>query len=67
MRLVSDGAFTGTVLDAETAGAIDELFAARAELLYAGAGRGLQTVFGNDDRAKWLRALERFEKAHAHR
>ena len=57
----------GTVLDAETARAIDELFAARAELLYAGAGHGGETTFAHEDRSRWLRALERFEKAHAHR
>jgi hypothetical protein len=55
------------VLDAETAAAIDELFAARAELLYAGAGRGVESSVASDDRAKWLRALERFEKANARR
>jgi hypothetical protein len=59
---------TSRVLDAETAGAIDELFAARAELLYAGAGRGGETAtFGNEDRAKWMRALDHFEKADARR
>jgi hypothetical protein len=54
-------------LDAETAKAIDELFAARAELLYAGAGHGGPATFAHEDRSKWLRALDRFEKAHARR
>jgi hypothetical protein len=54
-------------LDPDTARAIEEVFAARAELLYAGVGRGTQTTFGDDDRSKWVAALERFEKAHAHR
>ena len=51
-------------LDDETSAGLDEIFNARAELLYAGSGpdRGAITA---DDRRRVLGTLERFAKSHA--
>ena len=50
--------------DAATAEVIDEIFNARAELLFAGGGRDESLVSG-DDRARVLAALEKFGRDHA--
>lgn len=51
-------------VDEETAAEIDELFSARAELLYAGAG-GSHEQLNRRDRERLISALERFEKGNA--
>lgn len=51
-------------LDAATAETIEDLFNARAELLYAGGGAGSDAV-PPAERARVLSALETFEKSHA--
>lgn len=48
-------------IDDETAAAIDEILAARAELLYAGTARSEATL-AETDRARMTAALERFER-----
>ena len=50
--------------DEETAEVIDEVFNARAELLFAGGGRDDGRVSG-DERARVLAALEKFGRNHA--
>lgn len=55
-------ALAGT--DAATAEVIDEVFDARAELLFAGGGRDESRVAG-DDRARVLAVLETFGRNHA--
>ena len=50
--------------DAATAEVIEEVFNARAELLFAGGGRDESRVSG-DDRARVLAALETFGRNHA--
>jgi len=51
-------------LDADTANALDEIFSARAELLYAGSGPA-RTTLATADRQRVFAMLERFAKAHA--
>ena len=49
-------------LDDETNAGLDEIFNARAELLYAGAGPDQGTITA-DDRQRVLATLERFSAA----
>jgi hypothetical protein len=53
----------GRALDDETAGQIEEIFNARAELLYAGSGPPPATL-SQADRTRILAALDRFIKHH---
>ncbi len=50
--------------DSVTAGVIDEVFSARAELLFAGRGHDESLVLG-EDRGRVLTALEKLERGHA--
>lgn len=52
-----------SAVDDETAAQIEEIFNARAELLYAGSAPAGRTL-PQDDRARVLAALDRFTKSH---
>jgi hypothetical protein len=51
-------------LDPDTSAALDEIFSARAELLYAGGGPA-PTALATADRQRVFTMLERFAKSHA--
>jgi hypothetical protein len=61
----ADAARKSRKLDPGTAEMLDEVFAARTELLYAGVGGGRGTI-GRDTRERILSGLSRFERGRNH-
>jgi hypothetical protein len=60
----SSAACRSRQLDEETGAAVEEIFTARAELLYAGHGTGDNGQISPADRERLLAAVSRFEKSH---